>query len=131
MNYQNEYERRYRAIQLYNEGIGFNKILRLVQRCKDRLSKWLKRYRKHGAEGLKDRSRAPKRIWSKTRERGSVRSHPFEGALSNEKFHLRIESPLARIKANACGYWHHVFETIEVFSKSKSTITHSYSKKAG
>ena len=29
---QSEYEKRYKAIQLYNKGICFNKILQLVQR---------------------------------------------------------------------------------------------------
>jgi len=40
MKNQNEYEKRYKAIQLYNEGIGFNKILQLVQRSGVWLSKW-------------------------------------------------------------------------------------------
>ncbi|MDO9463181.1 MAG: hypothetical protein Q7J61_05185 [Deltaproteobacteria bacterium] len=43
MKNQNEHEKRCKAIQLHNEGIGFNKILQLVQRGKFWLSKWLKR----------------------------------------------------------------------------------------
>ncbi len=68
MKSQKEYEKRYKAIQLYKEGYGFNKILQLVQRSKGWLSKWLNRFKEHGLEGLKDKSRAPKRIWRKTPE---------------------------------------------------------------
>ncbi len=68
MNNQNEYEKRCKAIQLYGEGFGFNKILQLVQRSGVWLSKWLKRFKEHGLKGLKDKSRAPKRIWRKTPE---------------------------------------------------------------
>jgi transposase len=66
MKNQNEYEKRCKAIQLYDKGFGFNKILQLVQRSGIWLSKWLHRYKKHGLNGLKDQSRAPKRIWRKT-----------------------------------------------------------------
>jgi transposase len=68
MNNQKEYEIRCKAIQLYNEGLGFNKILNLVRRSSFWLSKWLKRYKEQGVAGLKDRSRAPQRIWRKTPE---------------------------------------------------------------
>ncbi len=68
MKDQKEYEKRCRAIQLYNEGIGFNKILQLLQRGKRWLSKWLHRYKEQGLKGLQDKSRAPKRIWRKTPE---------------------------------------------------------------
>jgi putative transposase len=68
MRSQNEYEKRYKAIQLYKEGYGFNRILQLVQRSKGWLSKWFKRFKEDGLEGLKDKSRAPKRIWRKTPE---------------------------------------------------------------
>lgn len=66
MKKQNEYEVRCRAIQLYKEGCGFDGTLRLVQRSRRWLSKWLKRYKECGFKGLFDRSRAPKRIWRKT-----------------------------------------------------------------
>jgi len=69
MKNQNEYEKRCKAIQLYKEGHGFNKILQLVQRGRFWLSKWLKRFREQGLEGLKDQSRSPKRIWRKTSDR--------------------------------------------------------------
>lgn len=69
MKTQKEYEKRYKAIQLHKAGYGFNKILQLVQRSKGWLSKWLKRYKESGLEGLKDRIRTPKRIWRKTSER--------------------------------------------------------------
>lgn len=66
MKSQNEYEKRCKAIQLYKEGYGFNKILQLLQRGKRWLSKWLHRYKEEGLKGLRDQSRAPKRIWRKT-----------------------------------------------------------------
>lgn len=69
MKTQNEYEKRCKAIQLYEKGYGFNKILQLVQRGRFWLSKWLKRYKEQGLKGLKDKSRAPKRIWRKTSDR--------------------------------------------------------------
>lgn len=69
MKNQNEYEKRCKAIQLYEKGFGFNKILHLVERSGVWLSKWLKRYKEHGIKDLKDRSRAPKKIWRKTSER--------------------------------------------------------------
>jgi len=69
MKNQNEYEKRCKAIQLYKEGHGFNKILQLVRRGRGWLSKWLKRFKEHGFESLRDKSRAPKRIWRKVSER--------------------------------------------------------------
>jgi transposase len=69
MKNQNEYEKRCKAIQLYDEGVGFNKILQLVQRGRFWLSKWLKRFKEQGFESLRDKSRAPKRIWRKTHDR--------------------------------------------------------------
>jgi len=66
MKSQNEYEKRCKAIQLYKEGYGFNKILQLLQRGKRWLSKWLHRHKEQGLKGLRDQSRAPKRIWRKT-----------------------------------------------------------------
>lgn len=68
MKNQNEYEKRCQAIHLYKEGLGFNRILQLVQRSRRWLSKWLKRFKEHGLEGLKDQSRTPKQIWRKTPE---------------------------------------------------------------
>jgi len=68
MDDQKEYEKRCKAIQLYKEGYGFNKILQLLQRGKRWLSKWLHRYKEQGLKGLRDQSRAPKRIWRKTPE---------------------------------------------------------------
>ena len=69
MKDQKEYEKRCKAIQMYEEGYGFNKILRMVQRSRFWLSKWLKRYKEQGGKGLKDRSRAPRRIWRKISDR--------------------------------------------------------------
>ena len=68
MDDQKEYEKRCKAIQLYKEGYGFNKILQLLQGGKGWLSKWLKRFKEQGLKGLKDQSRVPKRIWRKTSE---------------------------------------------------------------
>lgn len=70
MNEQNqEYEKRCKAIQLYNQGSRFSEILRLVQRSKGWFAKWLNRFKEKGINGLKDRSRVPKRIWRKTPDR--------------------------------------------------------------
>lgn len=69
MNDQNEYEKRCKAIQLYNQGIRFSEIVRFVQRSKGWLAKWLNRFKENGINGLKDRSRAPKHIWRKTPDR--------------------------------------------------------------
>ena len=66
MENQNEYDKRCKAIQLHKEGINFEKILQLVRRGRFWLSKWIRRYKEHGLNGLKDRSRAPKKIWRKT-----------------------------------------------------------------
>ncbi len=69
MNDQNEYEKRCKAIKLYNQGIRFSEIVRFVQRSKGWLAKWLNRFKENGINGLKDRSRAPKQIWRKTPDR--------------------------------------------------------------
>lgn len=66
MKHHNEYETRCKAIYLYEEGYSFNNILRLVQRSRGWLSKWLRRFEEHGLQGLQDKSRAPKRIQNKT-----------------------------------------------------------------
>ena len=68
MQNQKEYEKRCKAIQFYEQEYGFNKILFLVQRGRFWFSKWLKRYKEHGLNGLKDHSRTPKNIWRKTSE---------------------------------------------------------------
>ncbi|MFH1701897.1 MAG: helix-turn-helix domain-containing protein [Nitrospirota bacterium] len=66
MKQHNEYETRCKAIHLYEEGYSFNNILRLVQRSRGWLSKWLRRFKEHGLQGLQDKSRAPKRPQNKT-----------------------------------------------------------------
>jgi putative transposase len=66
---QKENERRCYAIQLYEQGIGFSEILRIVRRSKGWLAKWIKRYKEEGSDGLRDRSRAPRKVWRKTPER--------------------------------------------------------------
>ena len=69
MGNENEYEKRWQAIQLYKKGYGFDEVLRRVQRSRGWLSKWLRRYQQQGKEGLRDQSRAPRRVWRKTPER--------------------------------------------------------------
>lgn len=69
MENQKEYEKRHQAIQLYKKGTSFSKILHLVQRSRGWLCKWLCRYKEYGYKGLRDRSRAPKRIWRKVSDR--------------------------------------------------------------
>jgi hypothetical protein len=68
MSGRNDYEIRYKAIQLHQGGIGFNDVLRRVRRSCFWLTKWLQRYREHGLAGLRDQSRAPKRIHNRTLE---------------------------------------------------------------
>jgi transposase InsO family protein len=63
-----EYEKRYQAIQLYEQGTGFTEVLRIVQRARAWLCKWLKRYRQEGLDGLREHSRAPRCVWRKTPE---------------------------------------------------------------
>lgn len=63
-----EYERRCKAIRLLNEGVGFEKILRDIQRGRFWLAKWIRRYKVFGLEGLQDRPRTPQRIRNRTRE---------------------------------------------------------------
>lgn len=65
MENQKEYEKRCKAIQFYEKGFSFNKILQMVKRSGVWFSKWLKRFKEHGLKGLKDQNRAPKRIWRK------------------------------------------------------------------
>jgi len=69
MGKQDEYEKRYKAIQLYRNGYRFNKILRVLSKSRGWLSKWLRRYKEDGFKGLKERSQAPKKIWRKTPDR--------------------------------------------------------------
>jgi len=66
---EKEYEKRWQAIQLYKKGFGFDEVLQRVQRSRAWLSKWLRRYHRQGKEGLRDQSRAPKRVWRKTPKR--------------------------------------------------------------
>ena len=63
-----ENELRIKAIRLHGAGIGFNKILRRLQRSDFWLTKWLRRFREFGEEGLRDQNRAPKHVRNKTRE---------------------------------------------------------------
>lgn len=85
MENQKEYEKRHQAIQLYKKGYGFNKILLLVQRSRGWLHKWLSRYKEHGNKGLKDRSRAPKRIWRKVSGRLIKKIHSLREGLETHK----------------------------------------------
>jgi len=66
MKHHNEYDIRCKAIHLYEEGHGFEDVLRMVKRSRGWLSKWLKRYKEEGLQGLKDKCRVPKRIRRKT-----------------------------------------------------------------
>ncbi|OIP66121.1 MAG: hypothetical protein CO150_01675 [Nitrospirae bacterium CG_4_9_14_3_um_filter_53_35] len=50
MKNNNEIEKRCKAIEIYNQGIGFNEILKRVQRSRFWLWKWLKRHQEQGIE---------------------------------------------------------------------------------
>lgn len=69
MKDQKEFEKRYKAIQLYQHGYGFNEIIQLVQRSNYWLAKWLRRYKEQGIDGLRDQSCTPKKLWRKTPDR--------------------------------------------------------------
>ncbi len=68
MKSESEYERRARAVSLLGEGVGFEEVLRRVQRGRFWLSKWTRRYEAFGLAGLRDRSRVPKHSRNKTRD---------------------------------------------------------------
>ncbi len=69
MKNHQEYEKRRKAIELYHQGKGFEKISHIIQRSRGWLSKWLGRFRAQGLRGLQDQSRAPKHVWRKTPQR--------------------------------------------------------------
>ncbi len=68
MSRTDEYQIRQRAVELYEAGTGFNKILKLVGRSDFWLCKWLDRYGRFGDNGLRDRSRRPQHSPRKTRD---------------------------------------------------------------
>jgi transposase len=68
MKSEPEYDRRIRAIKLLGKGVRFEEVLRQVQRRRFWLSKWTRRYKAFGLEGLRDRSRVPEHIRNRTRE---------------------------------------------------------------
>ena len=69
MKNHQEHEKRHKAIELYHQGKGFEKILQIIHRSRGWLSKWLGRFRAQGLRGLQDQSRAPKHVWRKTPQR--------------------------------------------------------------
>ena len=69
MKNHQEHEKRRKAIELYHQGKGFEKILQIIHRSRGWLSKWLGRFRERGLRGLQDQSRAPKHVWRKTPQR--------------------------------------------------------------
>ena len=69
MKNHQEHEKRRKAIELYHQGKGFEKILQIIHRSRGWLSKWLGRFRAQGLRGLQDQSRAPKHVWRKTPQR--------------------------------------------------------------
>lgn len=69
MKNHQEHEKRRKAIELYQQGKGFEKVLQIIHRSRGWLSKWLGRFREQGWRGLQDQSRAPKHVWRKTAQR--------------------------------------------------------------
>jgi len=63
---ENEFDVRKKAIQLYLDGRGFNEVIKIVQRSNYWFAKWLKRYKEESWNGLRDQSRAPRKINKKT-----------------------------------------------------------------
>jgi len=66
MGIKGEYETRKKAVELYQDGMGFMEIIRAVRRSGFWMAKWLRRYRKIGLDGLRDQSRVPKHVPSRT-----------------------------------------------------------------
>lgn len=61
-----EYSRRCKAIELLRRGAGFAGAAQAIGRSRSWLAKWWRRYRREGRPGLRERSRAPRRIWRRT-----------------------------------------------------------------
>jgi transposase len=61
-----ELKRRKQAVRWYLRGMRFTEICDRLDRHSTWLSKWLKRYREGGWEGLRDRSRRPHRVRAQT-----------------------------------------------------------------
>jgi hypothetical protein len=61
-----EYEIRLKAIRIYEETGRFCRTLKAVNRSRGWLAKWAKRYKAFGLDGLRDQSRIPKHVPSKT-----------------------------------------------------------------
>ncbi len=61
-----EYERRCRAIRLSKKGMAFGAICARVGRSRFWLAKWLRRFQEQGWAGVREQSRAPRRIWRRT-----------------------------------------------------------------
>jgi len=61
MDEKQEFQRRRRAIRWWLKGTPFETILEKVQRSRFWLSKWLKRFDRHGTSGLHSQSRRPHR----------------------------------------------------------------------
>ncbi|MEE9298874.1 MAG: helix-turn-helix domain-containing protein [Acidimicrobiia bacterium] len=56
-----EYEHRLRAVELVGAGVSKAETARRVNRSREWVHKWLRRFEADGEAGLRDRSRAPKR----------------------------------------------------------------------
>ncbi len=66
MGEPSEYARRCKAIDLLPRGARFAAAAAAVGRGQAWLAKWWARYRQEGRAGLRDRSRAPRRVWRRT-----------------------------------------------------------------
>ncbi len=66
MKEQREYEIRLKAIRMYEETGRFRRTLEAVNRSRGWLAKWTKRFKAFGLDGLRDQSRVPKYVPSKT-----------------------------------------------------------------
>ncbi len=64
-----EYARRCKAIDLLRRGARFAAVARALGRGQAWLARWWGRYRREGHLGLRDRSRAPRRVWRRTAPR--------------------------------------------------------------
>jgi len=61
VEFESEVERRREAVRLVDERVSISEVARRVGRSRRWVYEWVDRFRAEGEDGLKDRSRAPKR----------------------------------------------------------------------
>jgi len=62
------YDYRRKMVEYYFSGHSYRETAREFGTSKNTVMKWVNRYKESGLEGLKDKKRAPKRVWNKTKK---------------------------------------------------------------